>query len=93
MARVLLKTSPRSWYCAGTDEGSGEVEMEGEVADDGHAADWRHEVWHSELHPVMRPRLQSTWGLCLRIQSLPNTRGTCHDLRTRKPSPPGGSLR
>ena len=36
--------------------------MEGEVADDGHAADWRHEVWHSELHPIMRPQLQSTWG-------------------------------
>ena len=83
VARLLLKTSLRSWYCGGMEDRSGEAQDGEEGADHFRAADCRQVEWHWGLHPVMSPRLQSTWGLCFRIHGRLRTRGTRGELITR----------
>ena len=84
VARLLLKTSLRSWYCGGMEDRSGEAQADEEGVDHFRAADCKQVEWHWGLHPVMSPRLQSTWGLCLRIHDRPRTRGTRKELIMRR---------
>ena len=63
---------------------SGGVVVFDGVVEKGLAADRRYEVWHLGLQPVMIPWLQSTWGLCARIQGIPSTKGMRGELITRK---------
>ena len=84
VARLLLKTSPRSWYSGGTEDRSGEAQADAEGAAPFRAADCRQVAWHWGLDSVMSPRLQSTWGLCFRIHGWPRTRGTRGKLITRR---------
>ena len=84
VARFLLNTSPKSWYSTGTDDRSGGVTVLSWGGGRGPAADWRQEVWHLGIQPMMRPWLQSTWGLCLRNHGLPSTSGTRGDFITKR---------